>query len=163
MLLDVGYVVDNVLSRFQGEKRVVFLARMVIWSTRKKVLYDDAHFSHCDLVLYFRHELRGKIRCDGKLLDRITFDKGGLMQRAWSYGGGNVGVILPSSSCPWRLRYGSFWTPSRVSRQSFPWNLVSSVLWVIILVIELLVSKVFPVFIIFCTSTLTPTRFYWRS
>ena len=36
--LDVGYVVDNVLPLFQGEKRVVFLAilavaRIVIWTT----------------------------------------------------------------------------------------------------------------------------------
>ena len=58
MLLDVGYVVDNVLPPFQGEKRVVFLAilavaRMVIWTTRNKELYDDANFSHRDLVLYF--------------------------------------------------------------------------------------------------------------
>ena len=48
MRLDVGYVVDNVLPPFQGEKRVVFLAilavaRMVIWTTRKKGLYDDAN------------------------------------------------------------------------------------------------------------------------
>ena len=79
MLLDVGYVMDNVLPPFQGEKRVVFLAflavaRMVIWTTRKKGLYDDANFSHRDLVLYFRHQLRVKIRCDRKRLDRITFD-----------------------------------------------------------------------------------------
>ena len=80
MLLDVGYVVDNVLPPFQGEKRVVFLAilavaRMVIWSTRNKGLCDDANFSHRDLVLYFRHLLRVKIRCDRKRLDRITFSK----------------------------------------------------------------------------------------
>ena len=71
VLLDGGYVVDNVLPPFQGEKRVVFLvvlavARMVIWTTRKKRLYDDANYSHRDLV---------KIRCDRKRLDRITFDK----------------------------------------------------------------------------------------
>ena len=85
MLLDVGYVVDNVLPPFHGEKRVVFLAilavaRMVIWTTRNKGLrnkglYDDANFSHHDLVLYFRHQLRVKIRCDRKRLDRITFSK----------------------------------------------------------------------------------------
>ena len=45
VLLDVGYVVDNVDSPFQGEKRVVFLviiavARMVIWQTRNKGLYE---------------------------------------------------------------------------------------------------------------------------
>ena len=80
MLLDVGYVVDNVLPPFQGEKRVAFLAilavaRMVIWTTRNKELYDDANFSHRDLVLYFRHQLRVKIRCDRKKMDSITFDK----------------------------------------------------------------------------------------
>ena len=80
ILLDVDYVVDNVLPPFKGEKRVVFLvilaaARMMIWTTRKKRLYDDANFSHRDLVLYFRHQLRAKIRCDRKRLDRITFDK----------------------------------------------------------------------------------------
>ena len=80
MLLDVGYVVDNVLPPFQGEKRLVFLAilavaRMVIWTTQKKGLYDDANVSHRDLVLYFRHQLRVKIRCDRKRLDRITFNK----------------------------------------------------------------------------------------
>ena len=80
VLLDVGYVVDYALPLFQGEKRVVFLAilavaRMVIWSTLNKGLYDDANFSHCDLVLYFRHLLRVRIRCDRKRLDRITFSK----------------------------------------------------------------------------------------
>ena len=80
VLLDVGYVVDNVFPPFHGEKRVVFLAilavaRMVIWTTRNKGLYDDANFSHRDLVLYFRHQLRVKIRCDRKRLDRITFNK----------------------------------------------------------------------------------------
>ena len=71
---------DNVLPPFHGEKRVLFLAilaatRMVIWTTRKKGLYDDANFSHRDRVLYFRHQLRVKIRRDRKRLDRITFDK----------------------------------------------------------------------------------------
>ena len=83
VLLDVGYVVDNILPpyrRKKGEKRVVFLAilavaRMVIWTTRNKGLYDDANFSHRDLVLYFRHQLRVKTRCDRKRLDRITFSK----------------------------------------------------------------------------------------
>ena len=80
MLIDVGYVVDNVLHPFQDEKRVVILAipavaRMVIWTTRKKGLYDYANFSHRDLVLYFRHQLRVKIRCNRKCMDRITFNE----------------------------------------------------------------------------------------
>ena len=80
VLLDIGYDVDNVLPPFQGDKRVVFLAilavaRMVIRTTRNKGLYDDADFSHRDLVLYFRHQQRVKIRCDRRFLDRITFSK----------------------------------------------------------------------------------------
>ena len=80
VLLDVGYVVDNVLPQFQGDKHVEFLAiltvtRMVIGMTQKKGLYDGENFSHRDLILFFRHELRVKIRCDRKRLDRITFDR----------------------------------------------------------------------------------------
>ena len=78
--LDVGYVVDNVSPPFQGEKRVVFLvilavARIVIWQTRNKGLHEGANFSYRDLILFFRHQLRVKIRCDKKCLDRITFSK----------------------------------------------------------------------------------------
>ena len=122
VLLDVGYVVDNVLPPFQGEKHVVFLAilavaQMVIWMTRNKGFYDDANFSHRDLVLYFRHQLSVKIRCDIKRLDRITLDK------RWVNAASLVvrkGAMLESSSaCPWRLRYGSLGTPPRVSRRSF--------------------------------------------
>ena len=80
MPLDVSYVVDNVSPPFQGEKRVVFLvvlavARMVIWQTRNKGVYDGANFSYRDLILFFRHQLRVKIRCDRKCLDCITFSK----------------------------------------------------------------------------------------
>ena len=79
-LLDVGYVVDNILPQFHGEKRVVFLtilavARIVIWLTQKKGLYDGANFSHRDLILFFRHQLRVKIRCYRKRLDRIVFER----------------------------------------------------------------------------------------
>ena len=122
VLLDIGYIIDNVLPLFQGEKRVVFLAilavaRMVIWETQKKGLYDDANFSHCDLVLYFRHQLRVKITYDRKLLDLITFNNrwvnaASLVIRK----GGNIGVIPPSSAGPCRLRYRSFGTPSQVSK-----------------------------------------------
>ena len=66
VLLDLGYVVDNVLPPIQGQKRVVFLTilaatRMVIWTTRKKGLYDDAKISHRNLILFFRHQLRVKL------------------------------------------------------------------------------------------------------
>ena len=102
MLLDVRYVVDNVLPQFQGEMRVVFfaiiaVARMVIWATRKTGLYDGANFSHNDLILFFRHQLRVKIRCDRKCLDHITFDK------RWGHAASLVvrkGAMLASSFLP---------------------------------------------------------------
>ena len=80
VLLDVGYVVDNVDSLFQGEKRVVVfvildVARMVILLMRNKGLYEGANFSYRDLILFFRHQLRVKIRCDRRRLDSITFSK----------------------------------------------------------------------------------------
>ena len=80
VLLGIGYVVDNILPQVQCEKCVVFLtilalARMVIWTMRKKGLCDDANSSHLDLILFFRHQLRIKIRCNRKRLDRITFNK----------------------------------------------------------------------------------------
>ena len=120
VLLDVGYVVDNVLPQFLGEKRVVFLAilavtRMVIWTTRKKGLYDDANLSHRDLVLYFRRQLRVKIRCDRKRLDHITFDK------RWV----NAASLVVrkratlESSFPHLPTHGVYGTGPSVSRQSF--------------------------------------------
>ena len=60
VLLDVVYVVDNLLPQFLGEKQVVFLAilaaaRMVIWTTRKKGFNDDTNFSYHDLISFFTH------------------------------------------------------------------------------------------------------------
>ena len=80
MLLNIGYIVDNVDHPYQGEKQRVFLvilavARMVIWETRKKGLYEGANFSRRDLILFFRHQLRVKIRYDRKRSDCITFNK----------------------------------------------------------------------------------------
>ena len=57
-------------------------------------MYDGVNFSHRDLILFFRHQLRVKIRCDGKRLDRITFDK------RWVYAASLVvpkGATLDSS------------------------------------------------------------------
>ena len=125
VLLEVGYVIDNILPPFQSEKRMVFLvilavAQMVIWTTRNEGLYDDANFSHRDMVLYFRHQLRVKIRCDRKTLGLQNIQqKVCECSEPCRKKGGNVGVILSSSAGPWRLRYGSFRTPSRVSRHCF--------------------------------------------
>ena len=83
-------------------KGVVFLtilavARMVIWEMQKKGLYDGANFSHHNLILFFRHQLRIKIRCNRKHLDQITFNK------RWVYVAGLVvlkGATLESSFLP---------------------------------------------------------------
>ena len=114
VLLDVGYFVDNVLPPFKG------VVRTVIWTTRKKGLYDDANFSHRDLILYFRHQLRVKIRCDRKRLDRITFSRrwvnaARLVVRKWA---------MLESSFPPLPAHGVYGTGSsgphpRVSRHCF--------------------------------------------
>ena len=80
ILLDIDFVIENILPPFQGEKHVVFLtvlavAWMVIWKMQKKGLYDVATFSHYDLILFFRHQFGIKVRRNRKRLDHITFDK----------------------------------------------------------------------------------------
>ena len=77
---------------------ILAVTKMVIWTTRKKVLYDDANFSHRDLVFFFRHQLRVNIRFDRKSLDSIIRQKVGECSEFGRKIGGNVGVILPSSA-----------------------------------------------------------------
>ena len=101
VLLDVGYVVDNVDPPWKGEKRVVFLAIpavawMVIRETRKRIVWRCKLFL-CDLILFFRHHLRVKIRSENKRLGRITFD------RRWRHAASLVvqkGATLESSFPP---------------------------------------------------------------
>ena len=54
---------------------ILAVARMVIWMMQKKELYDDANFFHRDLISFFRHQLRVKIRCNRKCLDHITLNR----------------------------------------------------------------------------------------
>ena len=80
VLLDVAYIIDNIVPPYKVKKRVVFLAilavaGMVIKVTLNKGLYEGANFSHWCLILYFKHQLSVKIRCNRKRSDRITFDK----------------------------------------------------------------------------------------
>ena len=66
---------------------ILAAARMVIWTTQKKGLYDDANFSYRDLVLYFRHQLgfnavKGRSIRDNLHLtlwkDKVTLQKVGV-------------------------------------------------------------------------------------
>ena len=71
VLLDIAYIMEKVNPMYRDEKCVAFLvilavARMVIWETRKKGLYDGANFYHCDQILFFKHHLKFKIKCDRK-------------------------------------------------------------------------------------------------
>ena len=54
---------------------ILAVVRMVIWTTRKKGMYDGANFTHRDLISFFMHQLRVKIRCDRERLVLITFDR----------------------------------------------------------------------------------------
>ena len=76
-----AYAAQRVLCcwRHWMKRRVFFVILavvwMVIWQTRLQGLYDGVSFSDYDLICYFKHRLRVKIRCDRKCLDRMTFDE----------------------------------------------------------------------------------------
>ena len=134
MLLDIGYVVDNILPQFQGEKCVMLLVILAvtgigIWTTQKKGWYDNAKFSHCDLILYFKHQLRVIIRCDRKCLACITFDRRWVHTASLGQRWSNPTLLFLSME----LQTGSFGTPTPVNGNTF--SLVSSMLGVIVLII----------------------------
>ena len=86
---DVGYFIDSVLPLYLCEKLVVFLAilavvKMVIWSTRKKLLYDNANFSHRDLILFFSISLETKLDAIENAWTAYSI-RCGCMQQVWSY------------------------------------------------------------------------------
>ena len=59
--------------------------------------HEGANFSHRDLILFFRPQLRDKIRCNRKRLDRITFNK------RWAYAASPIArkeTMLESSFPP---------------------------------------------------------------
>ena len=110
----------------EGEKRRVFLAiiavaRMVIWMTRKKGLYDGANFSDRYLILFFRHQLRVKIRFDRKKFEPHTIrQKMGECREPGRTKECDVGIILPFSSCTWQRWSGSLSIQPLVSRIFLP-------------------------------------------
>lgn len=78
--LDAGYICGNEVPKWSRTKQEVFrtllaVARMVIWQTRLKELYDGESFTPEQLILCFKHQLRVKIRCQRKSLDPPTFSK----------------------------------------------------------------------------------------
>ena len=73
VLLDVGYIMGNFDPPWKGEKRRVFLtflavAKMVIWMTRKKELYEGANFSDRDLTPFLGISLNSRSNAIEKAL-----------------------------------------------------------------------------------------------
>ena len=80
ILLDVAYVCDNMAPPLKGLKRMVFLAilavaRLVVWTTRLSELHDGEVYSEMQLVDFFRHQLKVKIRCDRRRLSCQEFNE----------------------------------------------------------------------------------------
>ena len=49
--------------------------RVVIWTTRKKEIYEDESFSSQTLVSFFKHQIKVKIRSERKRLSSLEFGK----------------------------------------------------------------------------------------
>ena len=76
--IDMDYVINNKAPPWNGEKEKVFrailaVARLVVWITRCEEKYHGKSFSSGDLVLFFEHQLRIKIRCDKRRLSKHAF------------------------------------------------------------------------------------------
>ena len=57
---------SNVVPRLNRQEHYVFLCllgvmRIVIWTTRKKELYEDESFSSQTLVAFYKHQIKVKI------------------------------------------------------------------------------------------------------
>ena len=77
--LDTSYVIDNLAPPWSLRRnRLLFalilaVARMVVWTSRMEECFDDQTVSAQDLVRYFKHQLRVKIRCDWNRLPISVF------------------------------------------------------------------------------------------
>ena len=74
VLLDVGYVVDNVLPPFQGEKRVVFLAILAVarWCPRDVMVKAmDYWIVVREFVLHLRYYVHFRANTLGKGMDPL--------------------------------------------------------------------------------------------
>ena len=70
-VLEASSVCSNVVPKLNRQEHYVFLCllgvmRVVIWTTRKKELYEDESFSSQTLVAFFKHQIKVKIRSERK-------------------------------------------------------------------------------------------------
>ena len=79
-VLEASSVCSNVVPKLKRQEHYVFLCllgimRVVIWTTRKKELYEDESFSSQTLMGFFKHQIKVKIRSDRKRLSSLEFSK----------------------------------------------------------------------------------------
>ena len=75
-VLEASSVCSNVVLRLNRQEHYVFLCLLVvIWTTRKKELYEDESFSCQTLVSFFKHQIKVKIRSERKRLSSLEFGK----------------------------------------------------------------------------------------
>ena len=79
-ILEASSVCSNVVPKLNRQEHYVFLCllgimRVVIWTTRKKELYEDESFSSQTLVSFFKHQIKVKIWSERKRLSSLEFGK----------------------------------------------------------------------------------------
>ena len=77
-VLEASSVCSNVVPKLNRLEHSVFLCllgvmRVVIWTTRKKELFEDESFSSQTLVAFFKHQIKVKIRSERKRLSSLEF------------------------------------------------------------------------------------------
>ena len=77
-VLEASSVCSNVVPRLNRQEHYVFLCllgvmRVVMWTTRKKELYEDESFSSQTLVAFYKHQIKVKIRSERKRLSSLEF------------------------------------------------------------------------------------------
>ena len=78
--LEASSMCSNVLPKLNRQEHDVFLCllgvmRVVIWTRRKKELYEDESFSSQILVAFFKHQIKVKIRSESRRLSSLEFGK----------------------------------------------------------------------------------------
>ena len=79
-VLEASSVYSNVVPKLNRQEHYVFICLLgvmgvVIWTTRKKELYEDKSFSSQTLVAFFKHQIKVKIRSERKRLSSLEFGK----------------------------------------------------------------------------------------
>ena len=79
-VLEASSVCSNVVLKLNRQEHYVFLCSLsvmlvVIWTMRKKELYEDESFSSQTLVAFFKHQIKVKIWSERKRLSSPEFGK----------------------------------------------------------------------------------------